>query len=92
MQLVAQHDNLELLRLLRAQPKQDQLEQAPQHPLHERDQQVDGALPVDEATLRRQPHALPVQAPARSGGAPDDQPAPRHLVTQIEFSARTGDA
>jgi hypothetical protein len=31
---------------------------------------------------------VPVQAPAPAA-APDDQPAPRHLLTQIEFPART---
>jgi hypothetical protein len=48
---MAQHKNLELLRALRTQPEQTQLERTPQHPVHERDQHTDDALPVDHETL-----------------------------------------
>jgi hypothetical protein len=69
LQLVAQHKNLELLRPLGAQAKHDQLEQTPAHPVHQRDQQADGALPVDHATLRRHGMQWRIMHPDSEGTA-----------------------
>ncbi len=54
MQPVAQQENLELLRPLRTQTEHNELEQTPQHPIHERAQQPNRALPVDALTIRTQ--------------------------------------
>jgi hypothetical protein len=84
MQLVAQHKNLKLLRALRAQPKHTQLEQTPQHPVHERDKQTDSPLPVDRATYDTRASCRGSAADANHD-APGDQPTPTYPEPQSYF-------
>src|SRR6266511_1406952 len=67
MQLVAQHQDLELLRPIRAQPKHHQLEQTPGDPTRERAQQPDCSVPVDGLDPTESAPAAHAQARRTSG-------------------------
>ncbi len=88
MQLVAQHQDLELLRPLRAQPKHHHLEQTPGDPIRERAQQpdcpvpVDGLDPTDSAPGAR-------SSASHQRLAQSDKVRRSHSLRRTEFSART---
>src|SRR6266545_4408458 len=67
MQLVAQHQDLELLRPIRAQPKHHHLEQTPGDPIRERAQQPDCPVPVDGLDPTESAPAAHAQARRTSG-------------------------